>query len=145
MGVQARNLKRCTRCGVEKHHAEFYKRNRKPIAACIPCTRVSNNLSSGKNKKDTERFRKFGITPADFAALLEAHEHKCAICGTADNGTYLGKPRAMAVDHSHVTGQLRGILCSRCNSGLGLFSDSVEVLTGAIEYLNLYTKGNDVV
>jgi len=40
------------------------------------------------------------------------------------------------VDHDHITGALRGLLCSACNTGLGFFRDHPELLKRAIEYLN---------
>lgn len=64
-----------------------------------------------------------------YAAHKELHptqEGCCAVCGAG------GK---LVVDHSHVTGAVRGLLCSACNTGLGLFKDSPVRLRNAIEYL----------
>lgn len=61
-------------------------------------------------------------------------ERACAICGKPP-----GK-LALAVDHCHVTGIVRGLLCTCCNHGLGMFSDCPERLSRAIEYLRCSTK-----
>jgi hypothetical protein len=66
--------------------------------------------------------------------MLEAQDYKCAICGVLDvvapgNG-------ALAVDHCHETGRVRGLLCSICNTSLGGFRDDPELLQRAVNYLN---------
>lgn len=61
-------------------------------------------------------------------------ENKCEICGEKEN------KKKLCIDHNHETGELRGILCSKCNSALGLFKDNIENLKKAIEYLE--TKGS---
>ena len=55
----------------------------------------------------------------------------CAICGGVNDPP----GRRLAIDHDHVTGQVRGLLCYRCNSAIGLFKDDVTVLRRAILYL----------
>lgn len=74
---------------------------------------------------------KYGITAAQYDQMLEAQGHGCAICGRRECRT--GK--ALAVDHSHVTGKVRGLLCGSCNKGIGLLQDSPELLTRAARYL----------
>ncbi|WP_442953996.1 endonuclease VII domain-containing protein [Parvimonas sp. M20] len=66
----------------------------------------------------------------EYAHLLEAQGHKCAICA----GDISEKGKAY-MDHCHTSGKARGWLCSRCNSGLGFFRDSPELMAKAIEYV----------
>lgn len=75
--------------------------------------------SSGNTAKRARRER----------LLSSIHDEVCAICG-AEPST-----RALAIDHCHDSGKIRGLLCTRCNIGLGYFKDSIENLTKAIEYL----------
>ncbi len=74
--------------------------------------------------------RKFGISRAEYDALLEAQGGVCAIC---KQPSVTGK--RLHVDHDHKTEIVRGILCHHCNSGLGQFFDSVERLNDAAAYL----------
>lgn len=67
-----------------------------------------------------------------------AQGRRCAICETMDSG-----PRDWCVDHDHVTNQFRGILCARCNLGLGQFKDSQLSLYKAIEYLKKFEGDYD--
>ena len=78
--------------------------------------------------------QKFGITPADYDAMLKAQGGTCAICGTLDPGR--GSPY-FHVDHCHATNVVRGLLCNSCNIALGHFKDDVQRLAAAIEYLGV--------
>jgi hypothetical protein len=66
------------------------------------------------------------MTEADYDALLVAQGGCCAICR---------ERQAFVVDHDHATGAVRGLLCNRCNTGLGHLGDSPILLLRAIEYL----------
>jgi hypothetical protein len=57
----------------------------------------------------------------------------CAICGVHQNERSDGKD--LAVDHDHETGEVRGLLCTNCNTGIGQLQEDPEVLLKAIEYL----------
>lgn len=72
--------------------------------------------------------RKYNITVEIYNAMLEEQDGVCAICGFESD-------RQLAVDHNHETGEVRGLLCSSCNRGLGMFRDSVHNLTKAKSYL----------
>jgi hypothetical protein len=72
----------------------------------------------------------FALTPEQWQAMREAQGHRCAICQSA-----LGTGRSVAVDHCHETGLVRGILCSKCNLGLGHFKDNPETLIAAARYI----------
>ena len=71
---------------------------------------------------------RYGITVDDFKAMLTAQGGTCAICGDAPE-------RRLHVDHDHRTGQVRGLLCTGCNKGIGCFRDDPDRLRGAIRYL----------
>jgi len=79
----------------------------------------------------------FGITLGIYEAILEYQGGVCAICGKAETVINSGskKLQALAVDHCHKTGVIRGLLCSKCNNGLGYFKDSTALLQTAIKYL----------
>jgi hypothetical protein len=71
--------------------------------------------------------------------MKEDQGHKCAICSTTEPG---GRGD-FHVDHDHETGEVRSLLCCKCNLGLGYFNDNIETLLDAVEYLRSYkNKGN---
>lgn len=83
-----------------------------------------------RRRKKNSLTQKFGINYDQYTQMLKDHNEVCAICGNKDrNG------RALAVDHCHTTNKVRGLLCTDCNTALGLFKDSKDLLTAAIEYL----------
>lgn len=77
------------------------------------------------------KFRRYGLTLDQYHALLERQGEQCAICRCVI------KPvgRETHIDHDHVSGTVRGLLCERCNVGLGSFKDRPGVLRAAAAYL----------
>lgn len=72
----------------------------------------------------------YGIGQADYDLLLVRQGGVCAICG--------GRPpegRRFHVDHDHATDQVRGLLCGKCNTGIGHFEDDVQRIASAATYL----------
>lgn len=85
--------------------------------------------------RETHLKRTFGITLADYSQMVSDRDNKCDICGQPEKQERAGKLKALAVDHDHKTGAVRGLLCSDCNTALGKFQDSKDLLTSAIAYL----------
>lgn len=81
--------------------------------------------------------RKFGITRAEYDAMLATQDGVCKLCDGKD--PYPGS-RALSVDHDHTTGKIRSLLCTHCNSGLGMFKDSPELLRAAADYIEAHKK-----
>jgi len=82
--------------------------------------------------------RNYGISLEEYERLLNEQGRRCRICRTDDPGTQrrnCSKPPSFAVDHDHRTGKVRGLLCERCNRGLGQFRDNAGILKAAISYL----------
>lgn len=95
-------------------------------------TRAKNHRKHKQNKRE----RTYGLSKDAFAELLAIQNGKCAICFTDNNGiTPKGHAREFFVDHDHNTGEVRGLLCSLCNLGIGNLRDNAEHLRNAIKYL----------
>jgi hypothetical protein len=78
---------------------------------------------------------KYGIDSAGFERMAAAQDRKCKICSVELVFTGLNQKARAVVDHCHNTGRVRGVLCHRCNLGLGCFNDSPVLLQLAKEYL----------
>lgn len=90
--------------------------------------RKAQEASPGLRSIDRNRFEKYGVTPGQYAALLDAQGGVCDICGKAPI------IRALCVDHDHETGKVRALLCSPCNLTLGQSRDP-EWFRSAADYL----------
>lgn len=80
----------------------------------------------------------YGITLPVYNALLEAQNHRCALCLEAFGD---GDKRMPAVDHDHETGAIRGLIHQDCNRGLGHFDDDPDKLEAAARYLRTARTG----
>ncbi len=81
--------------------------------------------------------RFWGITLDEYLQMLESQGGICAICRNPETTKTkaTGTTWTLAVDHSHLTGKIRGLLCSRCNQGIGNFRENPEFLLSAVDYL----------
>jgi len=86
--------------------------------------------------KELDLLKMFGITLAEYGAMLVAQGGVCAICQQPETEMRSGKLKALAVDHDHTTGTLRGLLCVACNTGLGKLGEDRDRLLSAIRYLD---------
>lgn len=145
--------KECNICKAVKSSVEFFVRsdNGRPGPYCKPChairatVRYRANPEHGRlqakrwRQDNPERvseihrnsnIRAYGIEPEDYEALLLAQGGVCAIC---EKICKTGK--RLSIDHDHVSGQVRGLLCSSCNRGIGNLHDDVDLLVRAANYL----------
>lgn len=129
---------KCVKCGEEKPAVAFeHQRNRpNPRKTCKPCRYLERDREKEKKRHsaymkerrqtDPDALRinwersRYGVAKEDL------NDKACAICG--------GDKR-LSIDHDHSSGRVRGLLCSPCNAGLGMFKDDPERLAKAIGYL----------
>jgi Recombination endonuclease VII len=85
--------------------------------------------------------RHYGLSFEDYDRMYQEQNGVCKICSGKERSVdpKTKKFRRLAVDHCHVTGKVRALLCSDCNSGIGRFKDSIELLEKAISYLKSYS------
>ncbi len=84
------------------------------------------------------RLINYGCSASQFDAMFAAQDGKCAICGSLETRMQRSRLRRLSVDHDHVTGKIRALLCGACNSGLGSFEHDPTVLEAAITYLQTH-------
>lgn len=145
----------CSKCGIEKPTTEFYKHSASTRGLqyhCKPCNDAAScawrraNPEKGRagararavkrRAKNPEAVRnsqlknKYGIALAQYNVLLDSQNAVCAIC---QEPCHTG--RALAVDHCHETGRIRGLLCNRCNQAIGILQDSPHNCLAAAKYL----------
>lgn len=143
----------CARCDVEKPFEAFPidpQRRDRLYSYCLECKATMMREASRKyGAKNRARFRLrnrlyrlerlYGLSADAYIALLEAQRRACAICGVRASdrvGETLDEATSgLNVDHCHRTGAVRGLLCPKCNTGLGQFDDRPELLRRAAEYL----------
>ena len=116
-------LKNCRSCGAPFEAV----RNQKDCPECFDPTQ----------KRNMHRVRlrlRYGMTPEQYDELIEKQGGRCAVCGTA-HPVKGSSNRGWHVDHDHVTGKVRGLLCNSCNRGIGLLQDNPELLEKAAAYL----------
>jgi hypothetical protein len=77
-----------------------------------------------------KRFKKIGVTQEQYDGAYLKQKGVCAVCSLP-----CAQGISLAADHCHTTGVFRGLLCTQCNTGLGLFKDNKLLLENAIQYL----------
>lgn len=115
------HFKVCGGCHQEKTFSEFYKSGDYLNPYCKSCETLRRRKYFYK--------RKYNLTIEDYEALLKSQNYVCAMNGEKFKG------REPFVDHDHTTGKIRGLLCGKCNFGLGHFDDQINKLQNAISYL----------
>ena len=102
----------------EKHYEKRLAGNRKWV------------MENPEKQQKIRRRSRYGITPEMFDSMVLEQEGLCAICKE--------QPERLVIDHCHDTGKVRGLLCLKCNSGIGLLRDSASVVENALTYLTRF-------
>lgn len=87
-----------------------------------------------------EKFKNYNITEAEYNTLHTMQNGVCAICKKAETAldSKGNKRKQLAIDHDHKTNIVRGLLCTRCNLGIGFLCDNTEFLKSAATYLEIF-------
>ena len=141
-------LKKCCRCKKEKNIIEFHAQDRAKDNLRSACKECTNDFQKSANIKYPHRrrenaWKQAGIKNADgspfkwkdYENLKAGAQNKCMLCGTDTPGK-----KDFSVDHDHLTGVARFLLCGHCNHGLGNFKDSPYLLQKAIDLLLNYQE-----
>lgn len=148
-------MKTCSRCGQTKPLAAFLfeRRRQRHTARCSKCNVEKAREYRQKNpdfekrryqrvKSETRErhlIKKYGVSLADYARMLERQQGLCAICGVREETQHKG---VFHIDHCHKTGIVRGLLCRGCNHMLGVVRDDPAILDRAISYLAAHSASS---
>lgn len=120
--VCKKETKTCRLCNTERYVNEFYDKGRHKKSECKRCTNL---------------YRNFKINARDYDIMFNNQKGRCAICETDTSHNHQnGNVTKLAVDHCHTTGEIRGLLCSKCNRGIGYLQDNINNLKNAVKYLS---------
>lgn len=152
----------CCKCKIEKDISEFTKDKNDKTGFTYSCKKCRLNIFKQWKLNNPEKYketiqkrkykqkeyyslpeiklkyrkkfieRKFNISYSDYEKMQIKQNNKCAICGNEENSA---DKDYLSVDHNHESGDIRGLLCTRCNVGLGYFKDNIQNLKNAINYL----------
>ena len=128
----------CIACG-DRSHEDYCQTCRYVMAGCpgglddgpplmlmvLRAQEANGQIAKGRR---AVLWEKYGITLECYQQMMLTQSGRCAICSKIS--------RVLVVDHDHVTGQARGLLCSHCNIGLGMFKENAAALSAAVEYLS---------
>ena len=145
----------CSKCKIDKPFSDYFKDNKRKIGIrckCKECCNVDtlgwrekhrseyNNYAAEWRAKNptrqhkTEIKRRYSLEIEGYDKLLVEQNYQCKICNKQHNPAI--KRGRLYVDHNHETNQVRGLLCSACNSAIGHFNDRVDIIQKAISYLS---------
>jgi protein-arginine kinase activator protein McsA len=147
-------MKICSRCHTEQPVDQFYPSSyirkdgtRNLSSWCKTCTKQESAAYQKENPGKVREWgwrkhirQKYGLTADLYQKMFAEQNGVCAICGESETHTYRSKEVGyLAIDHDHVTGKVRQLLCFNCNTGLGRFNDDPELLKAAIKYLQSHS------
>ena len=146
----------CIRCGEEKalslyNNNRFHKDGKYNYCrACNAkaCSEYHKLKKSGEWTKKCNIERTHNLTMEDYNNLLAHQNGVCAICKQPETAVFKNtrgkettvKDKLLAVDHCHTTGKIRGLLCSKCNTAIGLLKEDLNLVLAAGVYLEEYEK-----
>lgn len=134
-------LRICPNCG-EDRPSTLFIRSKQPQAGypswCKDCRityRQARNQPLSVAERDWRLQQRYGLTYDEYETMAEQQNNLCMICQQPETQVKQGELIRLAVDHNHMTGKVRGLLCRRCNSALGLVRESADLLSRMIKYL----------
>jgi hypothetical protein len=97
--------------------------------------RVPKDDPTKTKQRERDLLRKYNLTSADYDSMFLKQKGVCAICQKPERARWRGKVIRLAVDHSHKTGRVRGLLCMMCNRKIGYFGDEIESFERILSYM----------
>ena len=130
-------VKICKTCNAEKTELDFDRNKDGKVVrnTCKQCrTERRNELGFrlGERGRSGRLKYHYGITQAQYDQMVVDQNGLCKVCSRPGINRWNNQ---LVVDHCHSTGKVRGLLCDKCNKGLGSFEDKIEVLEAAVQYL----------
>lgn len=98
-------------------------------------SRARSSIANGVRRHNRHVTSRFGMAPGEYDEMLTLQGGVCAACGRPERVTARGNVRRLVVDHDHATGEVRALLCDRCNRTLGHAGEEQHTLISVLGYL----------
>lgn len=112
---------------IREYSKEYYYKNRETIL--IKSKKLSKD--NKYTRKEYDMKRSYNLDLEGYSKIFDEQEGRCKIC----NKYYTESQQGLVIDHNHETGEIRGLLCSKCNLALGLINENIHTLQNMIKYL----------
>lgn len=130
-------MRTCKHCGVTRPASDWKPKNGTRCRLCInKRVREYKRNNPGYHRKSMLE-RQYGITLECYDKLVEEQNNQCKICGKDGSLNQYGK---LDIDHCHTNGHVRGLLCTQCNTAIGLLGDDEQRIRNAAEYIKDTSK-----
>lgn len=141
--IVIKHTKSCCICKQSKIIDDYYTdKHNGHQSVCKLCSkkRGKKRDSTYRQKHDSEilykrLLRNYNITPEQHKQMFISQNGMCAICDKV-----FANRRDICVDHNHTTGQVRQLLCNKCNTMIGWANEDIHILSKAIQYLNKWNN-----
>ena len=111
---------------------EWKQKKKEQVNACNRRRYKSLTPEEKRKRNRAQQVSLYGLTLEQYDAMFIEQKGVCAICGYPETNP---KKTNMCIDHDHNTGKVRSLLCDRCNRGIGVFGDNIQLLEKSILYL----------
>lgn len=136
----------CSTCGERKSFEEYHNKKDSPDGKHTHCKLCDYKATRRSIESNPKRYRArrrvallkydYGLSVEEYDKMFKEQDGKCKICGSTDTGS--AQTNNLSVDHDHTTGRVRGLLCSKCNRGIGYLQDNPMFLRAAADYLECH-------
>lgn len=129
-------MRYCSDCRQSKTEDSYYKNHKRKdglSSRCKPCFLKRKSKYSRNHK-----YVRYGITNDQYKEMFLSQNGTCFICKQPETLKDKRGIRSLAVDHDHSNGQVRSLLCSKCNRGIGCFNDNSELMIQASQYVTFH-------
>lgn len=126
--------KKCRKCGITKSREHFYKNNASPdnlYYICVECAL----LVSRRGKF----LYQYGLSVEEYEEMFRLQNGACAVCSSAPR-----QGQDLPVDHNHLTGKVRGLLCHSCNRAYGFLKENEDIIEALLAYHRVHQEKNGV-
>ena len=117
----------------KEYNKEYRKKNVEKLSANNKKWREENKEQDALVMLKARLKRKYNLSIDEYKTLIESQNNSCKVCGTHAKNNLKGK---LYIDHCHTTGKVRGLLCMKCNSALGLLNDDKALIQNLLDYLS---------
>lgn len=137
-------MKSCSKCKQLKPLTDFCKGDLKDgrRSDCKNCQLIQVKSYRAANPDKVKKWNKtakvklfYGLTLEKYEELEKLQNGLCAVCGLSNSQKLYNRSVSLHIDHNHETGKIRGLLCHKCNTALGLANDDPTILRKLVDYL----------